>query len=315
MSKAQITGSTGFSRDTLRLYDWIAAVSRAGDGTLHSGIFTQPAALLLECSLELIRQAIAIQLSSHQLRAAMSLQVGIEAHGSEALPETLAGGIPLVKELHQSLVMAQGVFLVVILSGMESLGVKDQGFNRLALSFLYGRLLLLCYLALLITVHPDHIAVLDAGGVVMRVMAVPDIGQQLLITQLRRVVPDLKCLSVVLEVTVCGAGGVATAIADDRPVDTFDTPEPGVWTPESTKRKSGNLEILRQLAVDRWWCHCLCHLLDLHILWIVVGDIQHTGIVETAGSDRGHLQFVQPVTRFGSPHDAGGKQGSDQDHR
>jgi hypothetical protein len=65
-----------------------------------------------------------------------------------------------------------------------------------------------------------------------------------------RVEVDLERLGVVAEVVVSGGVERAAGIADTRAPYTFDEPEPGIGSPESTGAESGGLQVRGDAGVE-----------------------------------------------------------------
>jgi hypothetical protein len=81
----------------------------------------------------------------------------------------------------------------------------------------------------------------------------PDLPQELLVGQLRRIEVDLEHLGVVGEVLIRRVGGAPAGIADARANDRRVTPELGVGPPESTEAEHRGLG-RRRRAVE-WTQH------------------------------------------------------------
>ena len=77
-------------------------------------------------------------------------------------------------------------------------------------------------------------------------MAVPEDIEQFLVGDAIWVVVDLDRLRVVAKAIVSGIVCAASRVADSRPDDTGETPEPGVRAPESAKREGSRHRLV--------WC-------------------------------------------------------------
>ena len=67
---------------------------------------------------------------------------------------------------------------------------------------------------------------------------------------LGRIEIDLDGFAVIADVAVGGIGRAAARIAYPGTDDAWETPVPGVWTPESTERKGGGFDLPWRSEVD-----------------------------------------------------------------
>ena len=102
------------------------------------------------------------------------------------------------------------------------------------------------------TIHGENsIAILVLIGGDGRVVALPENVQQLGIADLLRIKFDSDNFTVIIEVVVIRVLSRPASIADSRAVDSGDTPEPGVDTPESAQGEQGEFRIFRNCRINR----------------------------------------------------------------
>ena len=82
-------------------------------------------------------------------------------------------------------------------------------------------------------------------------MALPEDVEELLIRNYCRIKVDLDGLSVVTKAVIGRILSCSSCVADACPDDPGYTPEPGVWSPESTQSKGGRPDLCRNSRVDR----------------------------------------------------------------
>jgi hypothetical protein len=103
---------------------------------------------------------------------------------------------------------------------------------------------------LLLTVRENQRGVLGGVRRSRGVVRQPEGVEKVVIADDLRVEVDLERLGVVAEAVVGGGIERAAGIADPRAPDTFDEPEPGIRSPESTRGKGGRLKESRDAGVE-----------------------------------------------------------------
>ena len=78
----------------------------------------------------------------------------------------------------------------------------------------------------------------------------PDLVEQLLVADDSRIEVELERFGVIGEIVIGRIDGRAAGVADARADDSWMTPEPGVWRPESAKTERGGLDIGRLLLIE-----------------------------------------------------------------
>jgi hypothetical protein len=99
----------------------------------------------------------------------------------------------------------------------------------------------------------------DSGHILLEpwllggVMGFPEDVQQLLIGDLGGVEFHLDRFRMVADVLVVGVYRLAAGIADARPDDPGNAPEPGVRTPESAQGEGGNFRLCVDGGINGWF--------------------------------------------------------------
>ncbi len=83
-------------------------------------------------------------------------------------------------------------------------------------------------------------------------VAFPEELQKVFIGDLRRIEIDPQSLGMAAEIMVRGMFFLATRIAHASANDAVETPEPGIWSPESPKGEDGALQYFRAACINGW---------------------------------------------------------------
>jgi hypothetical protein len=184
----------------------------------------------------------------------ISTQVPVDARCGRRIDEILVvrvnGRVPLLQFLYP----AELVLLMIVLRPVKPGNGNDLGPDAAFFLIRQAGLRLQRRTFLVLVVVKDDRCILWCKDRCLRAVAVPKDVQQFLIGDLAGVVIDLYRLRVATDAGVGGVLALSSSISNARADDSGYAPEPGVWTPESTKGKGGCLDVLGRGGVDRGNC-------------------------------------------------------------
>ncbi len=147
--------------------------------------------------------------------------------------------------------LLEAVLLMVILCQREAIIGNNLRIDRAAAIHRDPSLRQLRQPPLFLVVYKDDGCILTGPALVRGVMACPEGIKQLLVGYLRRVIVDLDGFSMVTEIMVGGVLFGPARVPHARSDHACQTPEPGVWSPESTHGKSCRCHLFRLLRIDQ----------------------------------------------------------------